>query len=74
MTEIPDRTEPVRVVLADANVLYSRVLRDYLLNAADEEVITISWSDRILEEMAEHLVAKVASQVRCKSTDVGSHW
>lgn len=60
MSEIPDRTEPVRVVLADANVLYSRVLRDYLLNAADEEILTITWSDRILEEMAEHLVANVA--------------
>jgi hypothetical protein len=27
----------IRVVLADANLLYSRVLRDYLLYAADQE-------------------------------------
>jgi hypothetical protein len=34
----------VRVVLGDANVLYPRVLRDYLLYAADQEVIGIAWS------------------------------
>jgi len=60
VSEIPDLPVPVRVVLADADVLYSRVLRDDRLNAADEEVITINWSDRILEEMAEHLVENVA--------------
>lgn len=59
MSEIPDLPEPVRVVLADANVLYSRVLRDYLLNAAEQEVIAIAWSDRILDEMAEHLIENV---------------
>lgn len=36
----------VRVVLGDANVLYLRVLRDYLLYAADQEVISIAWSGR----------------------------
>lgn len=49
----------IRVVLVDANVLYSRVLRDYLLYAADEEIIVIAWSRRILEEVTEHLAAKV---------------
>jgi predicted nucleic acid-binding protein len=49
----------VRVVLGDANVLYSRVLRDYLLYAADQEVISIAWSGRILDEVTRHLVANV---------------
>ncbi|MDN5856205.1 MAG: PIN domain-containing protein [Actinomycetia bacterium] len=53
-------TDLVRVVLGDANVLYSRVLRDYLLYAADQEVISIVWSGRILEEVTRHLVANVA--------------
>ncbi|MBO0610600.1 PIN domain-containing protein [Myceligenerans salitolerans] len=48
-----------RVVLSDANVLFSRVLRDYLLYAADQELITILWSDTILGEMTRHLVGKV---------------
>jgi len=49
----------LQVVLADANVLYSRVLRDYLLYAGEEEVITVVWSQKILDEMREHLVANV---------------
>ena len=49
----------IRVVLADANVLYSRVLRDYLLYAADQEIIAITWSAAILAEVAEHLMANV---------------
>jgi hypothetical protein len=49
----------VRVVLGDANVLYSRVLRDYLLYAADQEVISIAWSGTILDEVTRHLVANV---------------
>lgn len=40
----------IGVVLADANVLYSRVLRDYLLYAADQEIIVITWSSQILAE------------------------
>lgn len=47
------------IVLADANVLYSRVLRDYLLYAADAEVFTIMWSRRILQEVTEHLTANI---------------
>lgn len=48
---------PITVVLADANVLYSRVLRDYLVYAADEGVIAIRWSRAILSEVVEHLQA-----------------
>jgi len=47
----------VRVVLADANVLYSRVLRDYLLYASAQGVLQIRWSRTILEEMTRHLIA-----------------
>lgn len=38
-------------------MLYSRVLRDYLLYAADEGVIAIGWSRAILSETVEHLQA-----------------
>ena len=49
----------VRVVLGDANVLYPRVLRDYLLYAADQEVISIAWSGMVLDEVTRHLIANV---------------
>lgn len=49
----------VRVVLGDANVLYPRVVRDYLLYAADQEVISIAWSATILGEVTRHLIANV---------------
>lgn len=55
----PDGSEQIRVVLADANVLYSRVLRDYLLYAARERIIAISWSPEILREVTEHLKLNV---------------
>lgn len=48
------------MVLADANVLYSRVLRDYLLYAADQEVLSIAWSADILGEVTENLIANRA--------------
>ncbi len=48
---------PTRIVLADANVLYSRVLRDYLVYSADEGAISIRWSRAILIEAVEHLQA-----------------
>lgn len=60
MTGRLDLPGMIRVVLADANVLYSRVLRDYLLYAADEEIIAIAWSQAILDEVTEHLAANVA--------------
>jgi predicted nucleic acid-binding protein len=50
----------LRIVFADANVLYSRVLRDYLLYAADREIIAISWSPKIIAEATEHLRSNVA--------------
>jgi predicted nucleic acid-binding protein len=50
---------PIRVVLADANVLYPRVLRDYLLYAAEQGVISVVWSLRILDEMTRHLIANI---------------
>lgn len=51
--------DPLRVVLADANVIYSRVLRDYLLYAADAEIVSITWSREILHEVTKHLAANV---------------
>ena len=49
----------IQVVLADANVLYSRVLRDYLLYAAEQEIVNVNWSQAILDDVVEHLVANV---------------
>ncbi|GAA2638809.1 PIN domain-containing protein [Paractinoplanes durhamensis] len=59
MTHAADDADLIRIVLADANVLYSRVLRDYLLYAADQEIIAISWSPQILAEATEHLMRNV---------------
>lgn len=60
MSAATNETDLIRVVLADANVLYSRVLRDYLLYAADQEIIAIAWSAHILDEVTEHLMEQVA--------------
>jgi predicted nucleic acid-binding protein len=49
--------DTLEVYLADANVLYSRVLRDYLLYAMRARLISVTWSQGILDEMAEHLMA-----------------
>lgn len=49
----------IRVVLADANILYSRVLRDYLVYAAADGLIRLQWSDLILDEMARSLVNRL---------------
>jgi len=57
----PEVPSPPKVVLADANVLYSRVLRDYLVYAADEGVISIRWSRLILSEAMNHLQANNAT-------------
>ena len=43
-------------ILADANVLYSRVLRDYLLYAMRAKLIWVVWSESILGEVTEHLM------------------
>lgn len=45
----------ISVVLADANILFSRTLRDYFLYAADAGAIEIRWSQRILDEMSRNL-------------------
>ena len=55
MTHPANETDLIRIVLADANVVYSRVLRDHLLYAADQEIIAITWSPQILAEATEHL-------------------
>lgn len=46
-------------MLVDANVLYSRVLRDYLLYASAEGAFEVRWSAEILAEVVEHLAANV---------------
>jgi predicted nucleic acid-binding protein len=49
-----------RIVVADANVLFSRVLRDYLLYATSQEIVNIVWSTEIIGEAAEHMMKRVA--------------
>lgn len=49
----------ISVVVADANILYSRTLRDYFLYAADQGAIEIHWSQQILDEMSRNLRLKV---------------
>jgi predicted nucleic acid-binding protein len=49
----------ISVVLADANILFSRTLRDYFLYAADEGAIEIHWSRQILAEMSRNLREKL---------------
>jgi len=48
----------ISVVLADANILVSRTLRDYFLYAADNGALEIRWSGQILAEMSRNLEAK----------------
>lgn len=45
----------ISVVVADANILFSRTLRDYFLYCADEGAIEIHWSRQILDEMSRNL-------------------
>ena len=53
MSGAASEADLIRVVLADANVLYSRVLRDYPRYAADQEIVAIAWSSRILDEVTD---------------------
>lgn len=46
----------IRVVLADANILFSRVLRDYIVYSAAEGLIDLHWSEQILDELDRNLV------------------
>lgn len=45
----------ISVVLADANILFSRTLRDYFLYAADAGAIEIHWNQQILGEMSHNV-------------------
>lgn len=49
----------ISVVLADANILFSRTLRDYFLYVADAGAIEIHWSQQILNEMSRNLRARL---------------
>lgn len=49
----------ISVVLADANILFSRTLRDYILYLADAGAIEIHWSQQILDEMSRNLRARL---------------
>lgn len=60
MTESEPRVL-LRVILGDANVLYSRVLRDYLLYAMTHGLIRVVWSKAILDEIVMHLKANIDS-------------
>ena len=55
---IEQSTDHERIVFADANVLYSRVLRDYLLYAVIRNLISVTWSKKVLEEISKSLLAK----------------
>jgi predicted nucleic acid-binding protein len=46
-------------VLADANILFSRTLRDYFIYAASEGAVEIHWSQQILDEMSRNLRARL---------------
>jgi predicted nucleic acid-binding protein len=46
------------VTLADANILISRTLRDYLVYAASVGALQIHWSPAILDETSRNLIAK----------------
>jgi predicted nucleic acid-binding protein len=49
----------ISLVLADANILFSRTLRDYFLYAADAGAIEIHWSQQILDEMSRNLRERI---------------
>ena len=44
------------VALLDANVLYPANLRDALLRLAEAEIYQVSWSRKILDEMARNVL------------------
>jgi len=59
---------PINIVLADANVLYSRVLRDYLLCAAEQNLVNVVWSQSILNDVTEHLILNLPAFTRQSAT------
>ena len=50
---IPRRSVPVTFV--DANILFSRVLRDYFLYSAHMGALELRWSQEVLDEMSRNL-------------------
>ncbi|QAY71603.1 PIN domain-containing protein [Xylanimonas protaetiae] len=55
----------VSVVIADANILFSRTLRDYVLYGDEAGGFEVPWSPAILAEMSRNLRAKrESSQAR----------
>jgi hypothetical protein len=54
----------ISVVLADANILFSRTLRDYVLYAADEGAIEVHWSREILAERCPATCARTWASAR----------
>lgn len=48
------------VTLADANILFSRTLRDYFVYAAKLGALNIHWSEAILDEATRNLIGKFA--------------
>ena len=56
----------ISVVLADANILFSRTLRDYVLYAADEGAIEVHWSPQILAESRATCVRTWASAMTAR--------
>lgn len=46
------------VTLADANILISRTLRDYVVYAAKLGALDLRWSESILDEVTRNLIAK----------------
>lgn len=61
MRQQPD-TRPI--ALLDANVLFSQVLSDYFVKAQSEELLTVTWSSQILDEMIRNKKVKAAKRFR----------
>ena len=49
----------VPVPFVDANILFSRVLRDYFLYSAHTGALEIRWSQEVLDEMSRNLRAAI---------------
>lgn len=47
------------VVLSDANIVFSRVLRDYVLYAMTHQLIRVRWSQAILDEAIRRMIQRV---------------
>ena len=56
-----------RIVLTDANVIFGRVPRDYLFYAHAAGVISVRWSDTILDEVERNLAKQGRPQPRLRA-------